>query len=227
MHQVGRPEDRPAGPAARGRVVTQILVAVNLVIFAVGIGAGLQTRDRVIYEGGLVGSGFNPVTQELIGVAAGEWYRIVTGGFLHANLMHVGFNMFILYRLGQLLEPALGRGRFLLVYFVALLGGSFGVLLIDPNHFTVGASGAVFGVMGAAVAVFRARGVEHHGLRSRRHDLPEPGPHVHHPRHLDRRARRRPHHGLRGGRAAHEHRAAVPEGPASSPWHRSCSSGWR
>ena len=92
-------------------------------------------------------------------MATGEWYRIVTSGFLHANLMHVGFNMFILYRLGQLLEPALGRGRFLLVYFVALLGGSFGVLLIDPNHFTVGASGAVFGVMGAAVAVFRARGV--------------------------------------------------------------------
>jgi len=140
-------------------LVTQILVGVNLLIFALGIGAGLQTRDRVIYEGGLVGLGYNPFTQELIGVATGEWYRIVTSGFLHANLMHVGFNMFILYRLGQLLEPALGRGRFLLVYFVALLGGSFGVLLIDPNHFTVGASGAVFGVMGAAVAVFRARGV--------------------------------------------------------------------
>jgi membrane associated rhomboid family serine protease len=140
-------------------VVTQILVGINLAIFVAGIGAGLQTRDRVIYEGGLVGLGFNPFTQELIGVATGEWYRIITAGFLHANLMHIGFNMFILYRLGQALEPALGRGRFLLVYFVALLGGAFGVLLIDPNSFTVGASGAVFGIMGAAVAVFRARGV--------------------------------------------------------------------
>ena len=92
-------------------------------------------------------------------MATGEWYRIVTGGFLHANLIHVGFNMFILYRLGQALEPALGRGRYLLVYMVSLLGGAFGVLLIDPNQFTVGASGAVFGIMGAAVAVFRARGV--------------------------------------------------------------------
>jgi len=140
-------------------VVTQILVAVNLVIYALGIGAGLQTRDQVIYDGGLIGSAFNPITQELIGVANGEWYRIITSGFLHANLMHVGFNMFILYRLGQLLEPALGRSRFLLVYVVSLIGGAFGVLLIDPDHLTVGASGAVFGVMGAAVAVFRARGV--------------------------------------------------------------------
>jgi membrane associated rhomboid family serine protease len=140
-------------------LVTQILVGINLAIFVAGIGAGLQTRERVIAEGGLIGLGFNPFTQEIIGVATGEWYRIVTGGFLHANLIHVGFNMFILYRLGQALEPALGRGRFLLVYFVSLLGGSFGVLLIDPNQFTVGASGAVFGIMGAAVAVFRARGV--------------------------------------------------------------------
>jgi len=140
-------------------LATQILVGVNLVIFAIGIGAGLQTRDRVIYEGGLVGLGFNPFTQELIGVATGEWYRIVTSGFLHANLIHVGFNMYILYRLGQLLEPALGRGRFVLVYFVSLLGGSFGVLLIDPDQFTVGASGAVFGIMGAAVAVYRSRGI--------------------------------------------------------------------
>jgi membrane associated rhomboid family serine protease len=140
-------------------VVTQILVAVNLAIYVAGIGAGLQTRDQVIYDGGLIGSAFNPITQELIGVANGEWYRILTSGFLHANLMHVGFNMFILYRLGQLLEPALGRSRFLLVYSVSLVGGAFGVLLIDPDHLTVGASGAVFGVMGAAVAVFRARGV--------------------------------------------------------------------
>jgi membrane associated rhomboid family serine protease len=140
-------------------LVTQILIGVNLFIYAIGIGPGLQTRDQVIYDGGLIGSAFNPISQELIGVANGEWYRIVSSGFLHANLMHVGFNMFILYRLGQLLEPALGRSRFLLVYVVSLLGGAFGVLLIDPNHFTVGASGAVFGVMGAAVAVFRARGV--------------------------------------------------------------------
>jgi membrane associated rhomboid family serine protease len=140
-------------------IVTQILVAVNLGIFLLGIGAGLQTRDQVIYDGGLIGSAFNPVTQEWIGVAYGEAYRLVTSGFLHANLMHVAFNMWILYRLGQLLEPALGRARFVLVYFVSLLGGSFGVLLLDPNRFTVGASGAVFGVMGAAVAVFRARGI--------------------------------------------------------------------
>ena len=67
--------------------------------------------------------------------------------------------MYVLYRLGQLLEPAVGRGRFLLVYVVSLLGGSLGVLVATPDQLTVGASGAVFGMMGLAVAVFRSRGI--------------------------------------------------------------------
>jgi membrane associated rhomboid family serine protease len=133
--------------------LTYAIIAINVLVFvaqvATGAGGFDATSGSVFRNGALYGPS----------VADGEWYRIVTGGFLHANLIHVGFNMFILYRLGQALEPALGRGRFLLVYFVSLLGGSFGVLLIDPNQFTVGASGAVFGIMGAAVAVFRARGV--------------------------------------------------------------------
>jgi membrane associated rhomboid family serine protease len=140
-------------------VVTQVLVAINLIIFAVGIGSGLQTRDEIIYDGGLIALAINPFTGQLIGVADGEWYRLITAGFLHANVMHVAFNMYILYRLGQLLEPAVGRAKFLLLYFVSLLGGSLGVMIMDPNALTVGASGAVFGMMGAAVAVFRSRGI--------------------------------------------------------------------
>ena len=90
----------------------------------------------------------------------GEWYRIVTGGFLHAGLLHLGFNMFALYFLGYLLEPAIGPWRFVAVYFVALLGGAFGALLLDPREFTVGASGAVFGLMAAAFIVARNRGLD-------------------------------------------------------------------
>ncbi len=140
-------------------LVTQVLIGINLAIFFAGISSGMETRDRFIIDGGLVGHAFNPFTGELIGVAEGEWWRLVTSGFLHANLIHIGFNMFVLYRLGQLLEPVLGRVQFVLVYVVAMLGGSLGVMLVEPDAFTVGASGAVFGLMGVAVAVFRSRGV--------------------------------------------------------------------
>jgi membrane associated rhomboid family serine protease len=140
-------------------VVTQALIAINVAIFVAGIGSGMETRDRFTWDGGLVASAFNPFNGELIGVANGEWWRLVTSGFLHANIIHIGFNMFVLYRLGQLLEPVLGRVRFVLAYFVAMLGGGLGVMLLDPNALTVGASGAVFGLMGVAVAVFRSRGI--------------------------------------------------------------------
>ena len=140
-----------------------------------------------------------------------------SSGFLHANLIHIGFNMFVLYQLGKLLEPALGRLRFGLVYAVALFSGGLGVLLLDPNRFTVGASGAVFGLMGAAVAAFRSRGINPFATGLGRHDRHQPlftftipgisiGGHV---------------GGLIGGfivRApAGRRRPAVPEGPQRDP----------
>ena len=139
--------------------LTITLIAVNLVIFIAGIGAGMQTRDSVIFDGGLIGSAIT-TSGELIGVAHGQWYRIFTSGFLHANLIHVAFNCFLAYQLGSLLEPALGRLRFGLVYLVSLLSGAFGVLLLSPNELTVGASGAVFGLMGAGFVAMRARGID-------------------------------------------------------------------
>ena len=68
--------------------------------------------------------------------------------------------MYILYWLGTMLEPSLGHWRFLALYFTSLLAGSFGALLLEPNAFTVGASGAVFGLMGAAFVLQRARGID-------------------------------------------------------------------
>ena len=92
-------------------------------------------------------------------VADGEVWRLLTAGFLHAGLLHLMFNAFALYVLGSMLEPAIGRLRFATIYFVSLLAGSFGALLLEPDGLTVGASGAIFGLMGAAVVVMRNRGI--------------------------------------------------------------------
>ena len=92
-------------------------------------------------------------------VADGEIWRLLTSGFLHAGLLHLLFNGFALYVLGTMLEPAIGRVRFAIVYFVSLLAGSFGALLVEPNALTVGASGAIFGLMGAAIVIMRNRGI--------------------------------------------------------------------
>jgi membrane associated rhomboid family serine protease len=88
-----------------------------------------------------------------------DYWRLVTAGFLHAGPLHILFNMYLLWILGQMLEPALGSARFALLYITALLWGSFGALVVEPTTATVGASGAVFGLMGAAAVEMRARGI--------------------------------------------------------------------
>jgi membrane associated rhomboid family serine protease len=88
-----------------------------------------------------------------------DYWRLVTSGFLHAGPLHILFNMYLLWVLGNLLEPTLGSVRFAALYFTALLCGAFGALVLDPNTATVGASGAVFGLMGAAAVEQRARGI--------------------------------------------------------------------
>jgi membrane associated rhomboid family serine protease len=89
----------------------------------------------------------------------GDYWRLVSSGFLHAGPIHILFNMYLLWVLGNLLEPTLGSGRFAALYFTALLAGACGALVVDPNSATVGASGAVFGLMGAAAVELRSRGI--------------------------------------------------------------------
>jgi membrane associated rhomboid family serine protease len=90
-----------------------------------------------------------------------EWYRLVTSGFIHFGILHIGFNMLLLYQLGQLLERALGRLRFALLYLASLLGGSAGVIMLEGGHVGLsgGASGAVFGLMAAAAVGMHRRGI--------------------------------------------------------------------
>jgi membrane associated rhomboid family serine protease len=137
-------------------VVTYVLIAINVLAFigefASG-GGGLATRGggTAISDGGLFGPAI--ANQD-------EYYRLITSGFLHAGLIHIAFNMYLLYILGQILEPAIGRVRFTALYFTSLLGGDFGALLASPDAVTIGASGAVFGLMGAAVLTLRSRGFD-------------------------------------------------------------------
>jgi membrane associated rhomboid family serine protease len=135
---------------------TYILIAINVIAFIAEVSSGAPLGTSFAAGGSVYRdfSLFGPA------VANGEWYRLLTAGFLHAGLLHILFNMVALYFLGSLLEPGIGTPRFLAVYFVSLLAGSFGALLITPDTHTVGASGAVFGLMSAAFIVARHRGVE-------------------------------------------------------------------
>jgi membrane associated rhomboid family serine protease len=139
--------------------VTYALIAINVLAFLAEGNVTLSSGgagNSVYQEGALLGSSEVPALAGQ-GVAHGQWWRIATGGFLHENLIHIGFNMYILYLLGQMLEPALGRLKFAVIYGVSLLTGSLGALLVSPHSLTVGASGAVFGLMGAAAVEMRAR----------------------------------------------------------------------
>jgi membrane associated rhomboid family serine protease len=109
---------------------------------------------------GGTGRAFNELLLYGPAVADGEYWRLVTSGFLHAGLLHLLFNMYVLYWLGRMIEPAIGTARFLALYGTALLAGSLGVLLLSFDSRTVGASGAVFGLMAAAFVMQRSRGID-------------------------------------------------------------------
>lgn len=93
-------------------------------------------------------------------IANGEWWRIITSGFLHFGLMHIAFNMYLLYVLGKMLEPAIGALRYGIVYVTALLAGSLGAMILNPDTPSAGASGAIFGLMGLALVIAKSRGID-------------------------------------------------------------------
>jgi membrane associated rhomboid family serine protease len=147
-------------------VATYVLIALNVMAFVGTLAAGGGLAERggggAIEQGALCGRALTPEGGECgtFPVDGSEYWRLLTGGFLHAGILHILFNMYLLYILGQMLEPSIGRSRFLVLYFTSLLGGAFGAVLVQPTSFTVGASGAVFGLMGGAVVAMRARGFD-------------------------------------------------------------------
>lgn len=131
-------------------LATPVLVGLNVAVFAwtVATSGSISRNDRA------------PLFQAWAlvpnAVADGEWWRLLTGGFLHFGPIHLLFNMMALWVIGRDIEPVLGRGRFLAVYLVSLLGGSTAVMLLSaPNALVAGASGAVFGLMGALAVLLR------------------------------------------------------------------------
>ncbi|HEV7528213.1 MAG TPA: rhomboid family intramembrane serine protease [Solirubrobacteraceae bacterium] len=131
--------------------VTYALIAINVVAFLTEQGQftlfGASIHGKVIEEG---------VLDRLDISVNHQYWRLVSAGFLHENFLHIAFNMYLLFLLGKMLEPAIGSLRFAAVYFTALLAGSFGALLATAAP-SLGASGAVFGLMGAMVVELRAR----------------------------------------------------------------------
>ncbi|MGD1051312.1 MAG: rhomboid family intramembrane serine protease [Solirubrobacteraceae bacterium] len=145
----------------RGQEVTLALIAINVIVF-LAEGSGVFTLTGSTNNSWLLNHGLLVApyirTSSAYQIPAHEYYRLVTSGFLHLDFLHIGLNMYVLYWVGRLLEPAIGRRRFLAIYFTGLLAGSLGVVIVSPLSATAGASGAIFGLMGAAFWEAHQRG---------------------------------------------------------------------
>jgi membrane associated rhomboid family serine protease len=142
---------RPGFLMGRDPHLTYLLMAINFALFVV-------TNPRP-----LSGSSINQLGGDLAlsrhGVADGEYYRLISSAFIHFGVLHIAFNMYALYLLGGALERYAGTLRFGIIYGISALTGSLGALILTPNGLTAGASGAIFGLMGAMLVLERQRGV--------------------------------------------------------------------
>jgi membrane associated rhomboid family serine protease len=148
----GKAARRPRGPRPVVRAqrqmsstlapVTRALIGINVAIYLITVvqGAGIDSPGGKLFEKMAL---FGPLVKH------GDWWRLITAAFLHASIIHLGFNMLALWFIGAPVESYLGRARFIGLYFVAGLAGSAGALLQSPYGITVGASGAIFGILGA------------------------------------------------------------------------------
>ena len=145
--------------------VTYALIAVNAVFFVVdnvmsGSASSVFADFSTRFALRAAGARFSDGSVLIGGVAEGEWWRVISGGFLHAGALHLAFNMYALYVLGGVLERVIGPVRFSIIYGGSLVGGSLGALaLSSPWQSTVGASGAIFGIFGAFALLQMSRGM--------------------------------------------------------------------
>jgi membrane associated rhomboid family serine protease len=151
--------------ARQATLVTYALILTNLLVFVYLV---FETPKSVMGDTNAIGYVRLGLSRDLLrndffpGIPdglPGQWYRLVSSGFLHYGIFHLAFNMYALYMLGQTLEPMLGRLRFAMVYFACLLGGSAGALLLQPHGLHGGASGAVFGLFGLIMVGYIQRGI--------------------------------------------------------------------
>ncbi|MEV0427821.1 rhomboid family intramembrane serine protease [Micromonospora sp. NPDC050495] len=173
----GRPTSRP--------VVTYTLIALTVLAYLLELAhpAILDQFDSIgtalVDDAGqrYVDDGGDYPGYQLIGIAHGEWYRLITSAFLHLlptqgvlGILHIVFNLYWLWLLGRVVEERLGGPRFLAVYLLGALGGSVLGFLIDPHQGAVGASGAVYGLAGCYVVL--ARRLHHHPIEPSRVIIP-------------------------------------------------------
>ncbi|MGY6023895.1 rhomboid family intramembrane serine protease [Streptomyces spinosirectus] len=138
--------------AADPRLVTKVLIGINLAAFLVQMSVG----DRFTNRFELIGQAYVPLLGGVEGIAQGQYYRMLTAMFLHGSYIHILFNMLSLWWIGGPLEAALGRARYVALYFVSGLAGSaLTYLIAAPNQPSLGASGAIFGLFGATAILMR------------------------------------------------------------------------
>jgi membrane associated rhomboid family serine protease len=136
-------------------VVTKVLIAVNVVMYGLQYLLGPRLEDAL----GMLPGPAIMSDGSLGGVASGEYWRLLTAAFLHLGLLHIAVNMFSLYQIGPALERQLGRSRFIAVYLISALGSSVAVYFFSAsNGLVVGASGAGFGIFGAAIVLWHKLG---------------------------------------------------------------------
>lgn len=154
-----------AGPLP---VVSTAVIGANLIVHLAGLALGsplwptsgtfgrrgisqcrLPTGDLLV-DGALHGCAID---------VQNEWWRLLTSGFLHSGFFHIAMNMLLLWIIGKQLEGVMGKANFALLYFGSLFAGSMGALMVEPDRLTVGASGAVYGLMAAIVLASRAKGI--------------------------------------------------------------------
>jgi membrane associated rhomboid family serine protease len=152
MQKVTRAAERAVTGVGGRRVntVTIALIAANVLVALAELASGDSSfQANSIYEkGSLFAAGFTSASGQPLGVAHGEWWRLFTAMFLHGSFFHLAVNMYSLFFVGSIMEQVIGRWRFLLLYLASGLAGSAGALLLSPTRATVGASGAIFGVLG-------------------------------------------------------------------------------
>jgi membrane associated rhomboid family serine protease len=155
------------GRPAAGAIVTWTLLGLNVLLFLVEL-----AKPSLAVDWGLLGYAQVSPSGPLQGIAAGQWYRLITSAFLPPatglgglGFLDILFNMWALYAVGPSLEQLLGRGRFLAVYLLSAIGGGVAFFLIGPNNvLALGASGAIFGLFGAWFVVARKLRLDIRGI---------------------------------------------------------------
>jgi rhomboid protease GluP len=140
---ISRP--RPTGLSARNPyTVTIALIAINVLVFALMVARGVSFTQPAPQDVLNWGADYGPFT-----LGDHQYWRLFTSCFLHFGIIHIAFNMYVLYQIGPFIQMAFGRIRYVLIYLIAGLGGSLVSVAVHPLAVGAGASGAIFGLYGA------------------------------------------------------------------------------